>query len=146
MRFAIRLFVVGVLAAVSAKSLSANQNSERSVRAVTIDEFSMRGGEITMLMPHFPAESAAQVHTGDVRVEVVVDVAGKVTRTTIQEAPDSTIGAAVTSALNQWRFTPVEVGRGRDRHAVEATTVITFQFRIDRDGRPSVTRPSPPRQ
>lgn len=138
----ITYILTAALAIALTGEVSADQTlSTAQVARVTVDELSMRRAELESALPDFPRSSLARRTTGTATVEILVGRDGAVKTISITSAPDQAIADAVNKAVSQWRFLPVEVGHGAERHTVDTDVTLTFFFRTDAAGKGLVTRP-----
>ena len=76
--------------------------------------------------PKYPADAKSEKIQGSVKIQAVIDAAGKVAEATASESPDPRLSQAAVDAVKQWKFKPAQVA-GK---AVKAKTTITVNFRL----------------
>jgi protein TonB len=74
-------------------------------------------------MPVYPPIAAAAHVSGQIEIQIVVGLDGKITNVGMPVGP-AMLRASAVEAVKEWTFKPYRIGT----HPVPFTTLITFQF------------------
>jgi protein TonB len=110
---------VCILVAMSGRGLLADDTTVR------ISESDARRAAVKRVEPEYPAMARQVRLSGQVQVDVLIDVNGAVEKCTVLKGNVLLSNSAVT-ALKKWRFTPFSAA-GQPARAVAS---ITFDFRL----------------
>jgi len=82
---------------------------------------------VSRVMPVYPWRAKAMGVEGWVKIEIIVDTQGSVSRVSvIEDSPKNMFGEAAINAIKQWRFKPAFI----DGEPVEQRAIQTMEFRL----------------
>jgi TonB family protein len=114
------------------------KESEQNQLPIRVGEDGMRKSASKVVMPSYPDEARKRRQQGVAVVELEYDANGDVVSSSILEAPSTSIGDAVVSAVKQWKFVP---SKKQDGTPVSVQGKLTFYFEIDKEGNARVQNP-----
>lgn len=123
------------LAAAYLETLPKTTQAEETV--VRVGEDGMRRSASKTIMPDYPEEDIRKHQQGVAVVEAQYNGKGNVTDTIIVEAPTSSIGQAVITAIKQWKFIPSTL-KGEP---ISVRGKLTFYFVLEANQKGHVENP-----
>jgi TonB family protein len=101
-------------------------------KVATVPEKTLRKFAKVTVMPDYPPDSKRNGSQGVVVAELNINEEGVVEKVEILEAPDDSIGNAVSKATSRWTFEPaIDDATGK---AIRLKGKLTFYFVIDSSG------------
>src|SRR5450432_1516200 len=113
---------LAITALIAAQSVPANFGGEPTLQ---LTEVELRRSAIQSVDPEYPAVARQIRLTGEVELEIAVDVAGAVEKATLLKG-NSLLAGTSLQAIRKWRFNPFRASGQPAR----ATGIIKFNFQI----------------
>jgi TonB family protein len=103
-------------------------STAKQYRVATVPEKTLRKFAKVVVMPTYPEDSKRNGSQGVAVALLNIDEEGTVKKVEILEAPDESIGNAVSKATQMWKFQPVtEDSTGK---SIRLSGKLTFYFKI----------------